>query len=337
MAAPETRNIATAPETPRPLGLERRGVSAWRPVVAGPAVALTCLLFALVATNDAGVPLRDPGGISAVRLGIAFGVVAAAIAIDAFVRGNRSRWTWRRLAVVVLVLVSFYVTYFAYRNVKSVAPLLRPGDLFDVQLAAFDRDVFFGNDPAALLHDLLGTGFSAHALSAVYMFFFAFIPVCLAAGLVLFRDARAGLFLTTALSVNWVLAAVSYLLLPSIGPFYLEPATFAGLPHTAVTDMQSTLVADRAAFLAHPDAPGAAQSIGAFASLHTSILVTAGLATHVLRAPRVVKVVVWSFAALTMTATLYFGWHYLLDDVAGVLIAVLSLLAAAVLTGYRRR
>ena len=131
-------------------------------------------------------------------------------------------------------LVSFYVTYLAYRNLKSVVPVLRPGELFDPQLADLDRILFSGNDPAALLHTLLGTGSAAHVLSAGYMVFFAFIPGTLAVALVFSRDLRAGLFYTTAQSLNWLLGAGSYFLLPSVGPIYAEPAAFADLPLTGV-------------------------------------------------------------------------------------------------------
>jgi membrane-associated phospholipid phosphatase len=41
-------------------------------------------------------------------------------------------------------------------------------------------------------------------------------------------------------------------------------------------------------------------------------------------------------ALLTVVATIYFGWHYLLDDVAGAVIAVLAVSLAVALTGLRR-
>ena len=57
---------------------------------------------------------------------------------------------------------------------------MRPGDLFDAQLADADRFLFLGHDPAALLHDLWGVGAATELFSAVYMLFFLFIPVTLA-------------------------------------------------------------------------------------------------------------------------------------------------------------
>ena len=74
-------------------------------------------------------------------------------------------------------LISFYATYMAYRNLKSIVPLLRPDDLFDRQLADLDRGLFAGNDPAELLHALLGTGVPTHVLSAAYVAFIVFLPL----------------------------------------------------------------------------------------------------------------------------------------------------------------
>jgi hypothetical protein len=322
----------------------------WRAAAAGPIVALTGLAFAVAATRSVGLPLRDPAAISLVRFAGAAVLVALAIGFDvlaragrrpgrrlpsraAIARARRTWWPGGRLAVVAAALTSFYVTYLAYRNIKSVAPLLRPGDLYDRRLLELERSALGGSDPAELLHGVLGTGAAAHVLAVVYMAFFALIPLALAAALVLAPNRRAGLFFVTALAVNWLLAAGSYLLLPSIGPFHADAAAFAGLPHTAVTDMQNELLAKRTLFLADPGASGAAQSIGAFASLHTSLLLTAAIAGQLLGVPRLARAGLWAAAVLTMLATVYFGWHYLLDDVAGAAIAVLALLIARALTG----
>jgi hypothetical protein len=326
--------------------------TAGRAVFAGPLVALVALVAATVATRIAGLPLRDPGAVTVRRLVVAVAVVVGFLALDIVARAawrerrlpslraladvRRTRWTPSRLGVVAIAVACFHVTYLAYRNIKSVAPLLRPGDVFDRQLLDLDHRLLGGRDPYVALHDLLGTGVAAHALAEVYMVFFAVIPLALAAGLVLLPDLRSGLFVATALSLTWLLGAGSYLVLPSIGPFHFDASAFTALPHTAVTDLQVSLLSRRTAFLADPSAPGAAQSIGAFASLHTAIWGTIVLAAHVLGAPRALRAVLWALAVLTVVATVYFGWHYILDDVAGVVIALLAVGIAAGLTGVRR-
>jgi hypothetical protein len=323
----------------------------WRGTVAVWAFAAITLLAAVAAGAAAGVPLRDPAHVSVERLVVTLALGALVVGADLVVRASRrsrglvpsraalgaaarERWSARRLAVVLLALVAFYLTYFAYRNLKSVVPVLRPGVLFDHQLADLDRDLFGGRDPGALLHDLLGTGLAAHVLSMAYMAFFTFIPFALALALGLSTSLAAGVFLVAALAANWMLGAGSYYLLPSLGPFHADPAAFAGLPATAAGHMQEKLTLGRALFLHDPGAPGAAQSIGAFASLHCSIWCTAAVATHLLGLRRAWRVAAWGLFALTVLATVYFGWHYLLDDVAGVFIALAALGLARVATGF---
>ena len=41
--------------------------------------------------------------------------------------------------------------------------------------------------------------------------------------------------------------------------------------------------------------------------------------------------------AVTTAATIYLGWHYVVDDVAGVLIGLVALALARVLTGFELR
>jgi len=348
-------HVQEAPATAaRPLRADavRPALPAGRAALAAPAVAAVALAAAVLATQSAGLPLRDPGAVTARRLVIASLLVGGLALVDIIVRAAvarggmpslrglantaRMRWTTGRIAAVTAALIGYHVTYLAYRNIKSVAPLLRPGDVFDRQLLDVDRWVLGGKDPGALLHELLGTGAAAHSLSLVYMFFFTLIPVTLAAGLVLLPNLRAGLFVATALSLTWLIGAGSYLVLPSLGPFHFDPADFADLPRTAVTGLQESLLAKRAAFLDDPPAAGAAQSIGAFASLHTAICGTILLGAHLLRAPRALRAALWVLALLTVVATIYFGWHYLLDDVAGAVIAVVAVSLAVALTGLRR-
>ena len=180
----------------------------WRMMMAGPVVAAVTLLAALLATHDVGVPFRDPDHVVGKRLALVACGVALLVVLDVVVRAGwrsrkiapsraairsvqRERWSRRRGAAVAIALVSFYVTYLAYRNLKSIVPLLRPEDNFDVQLADFERGLFGGNDPADLLHTLLGTGVAAEILSIIYVAFIALVPVSLAIALVFSPTCRA--------------------------------------------------------------------------------------------------------------------------------------------------
>jgi hypothetical protein len=325
-----------------------------RMLLAGPAVALVTLVTALLTTDAAGVPLRDPDHVAGRRLAWVVVLVVMLIVVDVVARAarrsdtlwpslsalvsvRRDRWNRGRGVAVASALVSFYVTYLAYRNLKSVVPLLRPGELFDEELGDLDRSLFAGHDPAVLMHTLLGTGVPTQILSSAYMFLFAFIPGSLALALVFSRDLQVGLYYTTAQSLNWVLGAASYFVLPSLGPIYVEPSAFANLPTSGVTHLQNYLLNQRLDFLHDPAAGGAAQSIAAFSSLHVSIFFTAAVAAHLLGLPRRVKTGAWILLGLTSAATIYFGWHYVLDDLGGLGIGAMALVLARALTGFDLR
>jgi membrane-associated phospholipid phosphatase len=321
-----------------------------RAVLAPPVVALLTLVAALIATDAADVRFRDPDNVAAVYLVLVGAGVAGLIGLDIWWRAARlagtwrvsralmtgvrqERWTTGRLIAVASALVSFYVTYLAYRNLKGVIPLLRPGELFDSELAALDRAVFVGNDPAALLHDLLGTGVAAHALSGIYVAFIVFLPLSLGVALVFARDLPTTLFYATAMSVNWVLGAVSYFIWPALGPIYVYVGWFAELPHSEVTRLQQLLLDDRIAWLRDPT-DTTPQAIAAFASLHIAMSFTAVLAAHMLGLSRRMKIALWVWLAGTALSTIYLGWHYVVDDVAGLLIGAAALWLAKLLTGF---
>jgi membrane-associated phospholipid phosphatase len=225
----------------------------------------------------------------------------------------------------------------AYRNLKGVVPLLRPGELFDRQLADFERGLFGGNDPAALLHSLLGTGVQTQILSVVYVIFIVLLPLSLALALVFSPNLRSGLFYATALSINWPLGAASYFMLPALGPVYAEPAGFAHLPASEASYLQGVLLDQRLEFLRDPVAADVAQSIAAFASVHISMIVTAAVAAHLLGLARRLRIGLWVLLAATTAATVYLGWHYVVDDVAGVVIGLAAIALARGLTGFQPR
>jgi hypothetical protein len=348
------RRPAPVPPTPAAAeqAAERETAHRRRMLLAGPIVAFVSAIAAVLATGAAGVPLRDPDGVASGRFVFVLWVVGGLIALDLLVRARqrtpgrgislpsiaavrRERWTLWRGVAVLSALISFYITYLAYRNLKSVLPLLRPGDLFDAQLADVDRTLFAGSDPAALLHDLMGTGFQAHAMSGAYMLFFLFIPGTLAAALVFSRDLQAGLFYVTAQSMNWLLGAASYYMLPALGPIYYEPSAFSHLPASGVTRLQDILLDQRLEFLRDP-ATGTAQSIAAFSSLHVSIFFTAALAAHVLGLARPLLIGAWALFGATVLSTVYLGWHYFVDDLGGLVIGAVAVVLARALTGLDR-
>lgn len=308
--------------------------------------------LAVLAAVVLDMPLRDPDGFlgpSWVRMPL---IVGLCLVVDILpraalrTRGWRGllaesravaavRWPWRRLVLVLVAVASFYTTYVGYRNLKSFLPFVRT-ESEDLALAGFDRALMLGHNPADLLHSVLGTDVAAHVLSAVYMSFLVFVPISVVASLIWSKQLDQGLWYVTALCLNWTLGAVSYYALPASGPFYALPWDFMGLPPTDVRSLQDSLVQARDLVLLDPHATARVSGIAAFASLHVSIIFTAALTVQLVRLPAAVRRVMWTYFVLTVTATVYFGWHYVADDIAGLLIGGFAVVVAGWATGQLR-
>lgn len=306
-------------------------------------------MIALAAVLD--LPIRDPDsryvGSPLALIGVIASVFLVIDVVPRALRGRaeasslgasfagviRDRWLTKRGAIVLVALLSFYATYLSYRNLKSFLPFAVDAD-HDTALLDLERTVFFGQDPATFLHDLLGTGVAAHVLSFAYLAFLSFVPISLGIMLIWSSRLRIGLWYVTTLSIVWMLGAASYYAVPSQGPIYAAPQIFNALPETGVHALHEKLALHRAEFVSNPYSTDAVASIAAFASLHIAIVFSAALIAHLARAPRIARIGLWTYLGLTALATIYFGWHYVVDDVAGVLIGAFAVVVGARLVGY---
>ncbi|OUZ09429.1 beta-carotene 15,15'-monooxygenase [Aeromicrobium sp. PE09-221] len=318
------------------------------PYTFGAALALVVGIFTLIMSSHLGVPLRDPEGFlgpAYVRLPLmalaffAVGVIPMAIkrrGIKKIVPGIadviRYEWTWGRVVHIASGLLVFYVCYVCYRNLKSYLPVLREGVLYDRMFAEWDYWVTFGHQPGELLHQLLGTGFNAQVLSFIYLTYLMLIPITLGAFLVLNRDVSLGAWYATALALNWILGTVSYYIWPSLGPAFFQPQFFTDLEESGVTALQQSLFRNASAFKEDPSGQFI-YGIAGFASLHVSVTFTAALFFQRTDQSRFIQALGWVYFALTVLATIYFGWHYLADDVGGILIGWLSVAIGGWATG----
>jgi membrane-associated phospholipid phosphatase len=121
----------------------------------------------------------------------------------------------------------------------------------------------------------------------------------------------------------WILGVGSYYLIPSLGPFNSAPAEFDGLPHTMIQDTQARYMGQRAYLLTHPAASDAFAQVSAFASLHVAVTFLIVLMARYYGLRRT-SVALSVFLSATIVATVYLGWHFAVDDVAGLLIAYVA-------------
>ena len=283
-----------------------------------------------------GIPLRDPSGsmfrgrlASMAVLLMVFAVVDVAVrAVRAgfsarqLAASARERLTARRLALIAGALLAYQIVYVCYRNLKSWDAFNTPRD---DDLLSFEKSLFFGHSPAVLLHDLLGQDVCGARPRRDLRLVLVARPD---------RRRRIGrcsrVTSATAMSSSpparscGSSGVTAYYLVPTIGPFWSAPGEFAGLDRTGVTSAQETYLVERAHLLQHPGAGDAFSSLSAFASLHTAFTFLILLSAYVYRL-RLLSIVLAVYFAGVVVATIYFGWHFVLDDIAGCAMAALAL------------
>ncbi|HYO32779.1 MAG TPA: phosphatase PAP2 family protein [Nocardioidaceae bacterium] len=318
------------------------------------ALGLTAVAIMVAVVKD--LPFRDPDGVAGPTFVRLPAILALAFLTDVVPRTIRrchqtrslrqfprhfadvtvERWPLEHIRFALLGLGSWYLTYVAFRNLKSYVPFVNDA-LWDASLTRLDRAILFGHDPAVLLHQLLGTGWAAHAMSVIYIAWIALVPVSLAAALVWSRNVSGGAWLVTAVAVDWVLGVATYFVVPTLGPIYARPHLFDRLPETDVSRLQAVMIDERNDVLANPFATDAVQTIAAFASLHVGITVTVCVIAHLLRLGVWFRVALWVFLVLTILSTIYLGWHYLVDAFGGIALGVAGAWIGAIATGNHIR
>ena len=245
-----------------------------------------------------------------------------------------SHWNRERITLVVLGLVCFYITYVSYRNLKSFLPEAIGYKDYDRPLHLLDQAIFFGNEPALVLHDLLGSGLTAHVLSTIYLWFLPMVPLVLTGWLIWSRNISFGYWFATSQCLAWSLGTASYYMLPTTGPGFEYAWLYEDLDNTGASQLMDSLYNGREAVM-WAGFENAVQSVAGFASLHVAItLLVALMAQYTIKA-RWVHWALWINFAVTIIATLYFGWHYIADDIAGVAIAVLSFYLGGIASGQK--
>lgn len=300
------------------------------------ALAVATLVAALVMAESLGLGFHDPDGSTGPTFVLLPVIVLLALVLDVLLRAVmragswravraavvqvwRERWTAASLRFMLVGLVGWYATYASVRNLKGFVPFANQ-ELYDNDLSRIDVAMFGGHSPAVLLHDLLGAGVAAHVLSFFYIVWIVALPASLAVALVWVRRDRVSSWWVTAVSVDWAIGVALNFALPTLGPVFDRPSDFDGLASTSTSALQQSMWTERLQVLADPAHTNTVQNIAAFASLHVAIATTACLVAHRAGLHRTLVWALRAFLGITMVATVYFGWHYVSDVIAGLLL-----------------
>lgn len=207
-----------------------------------------------------------------------------------------------------------------YTHIK--AGVLLGTQSWDATFYQWDCQLFAGHEPWVVVRNLIPAIFG-EALSVVYMLLYPMIVGSIL-WLTLIRRGSTANALTCAVVLNYYLGVLAYHLMPAYGPcYFIESGSSAGvsqLSHYIQNRLAETTALVQAA-------PGNATIlpwvyIAAFPSLHISLAMILYWYNRHSRASR------WlfgSFAVLTAISTVYLGWHYVVDWLGGIVIAVAAI------------
>ncbi len=304
-------------------------------------VALTLSLYAFF-----GISLRYPTAIylrniKGTLLGYVMGILLMAL-ITRLVDIRESRrirayipWshTWsefnnrylvsRSIVYDLRVLNALTILFVVFVNLKHLIPFINSSN-YDLQIIDFESVVFGHQLLSGRLHELLTVG-AAPFLSQTYTVWYGYVSILIYC--IVFQRSR---LLTeqfaVAFMLMWFLGIIMVYCFPTWGPCFSLRQHFTVLPETAVSRMQADLWKDKLYFDKFPHGSVGLFLISGLPSLHFAATLLGSL--YLKRIHPLLSALSWSFAVLTFISTIYFGWHFVIDDLAAIPLVALSIFLA---------
>lgn len=211
-----------------------------------------------------------------------------------------------------------------YGWIKLTTPMLHPR-LFDQQLWNLDRAICFGYEPNVFFLTLFSASPVLHVIDWTYAgLFFASLNI-VAIFIASAPDRRMRICFMNSNTMLWLVGAWLYVAVPALGPAYRFPGVWLPLAPilTETQFYQRLLISNYTSVLAWMR--GAQRpvnillGVAAFPSLHVGFQMLAFLWMR-----RVTK---WGgtlfgiFAVFIFIGSIVTGWHYLIDGIAGAVLA----------------
>jgi membrane-associated phospholipid phosphatase len=233
--------------------------------------------------------------------------------------------TMRSLLLDFRALLLCVILFIVFIELKHLTPFLR-STLFDNRFINHELRLMGGGKLASEAMLALVGYRLAPLLSEGYFLFYPYVAMLIYL-FVLQRDVSLRAEFLLGLSLCWLIGVLLIYLVPTLGPVFVLDS-FNSLPETGVSVMQEKLLRMRESVLA---GRGGVYLISGFPSLHVAI--TAYGTGMLYRLSPWLSLISLLVLALTLVTTLYFGWHYLMDDIGGL---VLGFGVAVVVRRYFR-
>ena len=222
-----------------------------------------------------------------------------------------------------------FIIIFCYCHIKVLIPSFTSRS-FDQFFYDLDYYLFLKNVPAEWLFSILGETI-APLLSFSYVFYFLLKIFGLSIVYARAKEPRVFDTMIIAVGTTYMFGIVVYIMFPALGPVYYYPEIFENyreaIGQTKINYMQASLWLHYVQMTQHPPLEfyrlvldsGIRNGIAAFPSLHVAVSCVMFYYLYYYG-----RFWFWIFIPLFLlmtVATVYFGWHYFVDDIAGLFLA----------------
>ncbi|HEX6176973.1 MAG TPA: phosphatase PAP2 family protein [Thermoanaerobaculia bacterium] len=264
-------------------------------------------------------------------VGVAISLAVAAFRGKAasYLRVIRSRgWLVDTARMIIATILTSHIYFW----IKLLVPILHHRD-FDQFFWNLDQSLFFGFAPALLFADLFSHPVAMRAIDWSYGRIFSYSFTLAFMYFLSAPSRRVRMAFMSGSAILWLAGAWLYLAVPTLGPALRFPelwsAYASSMPST--TYLQTMLMDNyRKVLLWQQGASVGVHSmlgVGAFPSLHV------GFQTYVFLWMRRLwtfgEIVFGIFVVTILIGSVVTGWHYLIDGIAGAVLALLAYLVAA--------
>ena len=217
-------------------------------------------------------------------------------------------------------IIPFFIFLYIYNSIHDITHLINALE-FDSLLIKIDHFILFGHDIAILLEKVIAPWLTG-LLSVSYSFFFIFYLINPIVYFLLKDKKIFDLVLTTVIITNF-LGLVGYILVPCMGPILAQQDLFSkelimpsGELYQESGDIAATYIYSRGSFHCFP-------------SLHFGItFVWLYFAWKYLRKEKYLKYLYYLHIPVVFSlwlSIIYLRWHYIVDLVGGLLVALLGI------------
>lgn len=256
--------------------------------------------------------------------GIAVRVVISLVRRDpAYLRIIRSP-AW--IVDTLRMMVSGGLVVTTYGWIKLVVPVLHPR-FFDLELWELDQRLFFGMAPTTFLVEVLDSGLFLWMIDRAYVLIFGLTAFVAFSYVLSEPSRRVRISFSNGNALLWIGGAWLYMLVPSVGPAYRFPEVW--LAHAQSLDItqsvQRLLMRNfQNVILAGQGRPVSAPinivfGVGAFPSLHVAF--QAYVFFWLRRFWPAGELLFGFFVFVILIGSMITGWHYLVDGLAGIVMA----------------